>query len=131
MDRLVSDSSEEAAIVKILRCIEENYRSASLTEIADSLHYDLSWLSREIKHRTGKIFKELLQEKRLAQAAYYLTHTSLHVDEIGEAVGYSNLSYFHKIFQQRYGTTPKKYRNRQCRSLRNTNPNCRDRKDAL
>lgn len=112
-DRLVSDSSEEAAIVKILRCIEENYRSASLTEIADSLHYDLCWLSREIKRRTGKTFKELLQEKRLAQAAYYLTHTSLLVDEIGEAVGYSNLSYFHRIFQQRYGSTPKKYRNGQ------------------
>lgn len=109
-DRLVSDSSEEAAIVKILRYIEENYRSASLTGIADSLHYDLCWLSREIKRRTGKTFKELLQEKRLAQAAYYLTHTSLHVDEIGEAVGYSNLSYFHRIFQQRYGVTPKKYR---------------------
>ena len=100
---MVSDSPEEAAIVKILRYIEENYRSASLTEIADSLHYDLYWLSREIKHRTGKTFMELLQEKRLAQAAYYL----------GEAVGYSNLSYFHRIFQQRYGTTPKKYRNRQ------------------
>ena len=110
---MVSDRSEEAAIVKILRYIEENYRSASLTEIADSLHYDLYWLSREIKHRTGKTFKELLQEKRLAQAAYYLTHTNLHVDEIGEAVGYSNLSYFHRIFQQQYGTTPKKYRNRQ------------------
>ena len=109
-DRLVSDSSEETAIVKILRYIEENYRSASLTEIADSLHYDLCWLSREIKRRTGKTFKELLQEKRLAQAAYYLTHTSLHVDEIGEAVGYSNLSYFHRIFQERYGATPKKYR---------------------
>lgn len=109
-DRLVSDSSEEAAIVKILRYIEENYRSASLTGIADSLHYDLCWLSREIKRRTGKTFKELLQEKRLAQAAYYLTHTSLHVDEIGEAVGYSNLSYFHRIFQQKYGVTPKKYR---------------------
>ena len=63
-DRLVSDRSEEAALVKILRYIEENYRSASLTEIADSLHYDLYWLSREIKHRTGKTFKELLQEKR-------------------------------------------------------------------
>ena len=67
---MVSDRSEEAAIVKILRYIEENYRSASLTEIADSLHYDLYWLSREIKHRTGKTFMELLQEKR--PFAYYV-----------------------------------------------------------
>lgn len=110
-DRLVTGSTEEAAIVKVLRYIEENYPTGSLTEISDSLHYDLYWLSREIKRRTGKTFKELLQEKRLAQAAYFLKHTSLHVDEIGDAVGYSNLSYFHRIFQEKYGVTPKKYRN--------------------
>ena len=109
-DRLVSGSTEDAAIVKVLRYIEENYRTGSLTEIADSLHYDLYWLSREIKRRTGKTFKELLQEKRLTQAAYFLKHTCLHVEEIGEAVGYSNLSYFHRIFQRKYGVTPKQYR---------------------
>ena len=109
-DRLVSRSTEEAAIVKVLRYIEENYPTGSLTEIADALHYDPCWLSREIKRRTGKTFKELLQEKRLTQAAYFLKHTSLHVDEIGEAVGYSNLSYFHRIFQEKFGVTPKKYR---------------------
>ena len=109
-DRLVSGSTEEAAIVKVLRYIEENYRTGSLTEIADTLHYDLYWLSREIKRRTGKTYKELLQEKRLTQAAYFLKHTSLRVEEVGEAVGYSNLSYFHRIFQERYGITPKKYR---------------------
>lgn len=109
-DRLVSRSTEEAAIVRVLRYIEENYRTGSLTEIADRLHYDLCWLSREIKRRTGKTYKELLQEKRLTQAAYFLKHTTLHVDEIGEAVGYSNLSYFHRIFQEKYGMSPKKYR---------------------
>ena len=109
-DRLVSGSTEEAAIVKVLRYIEENYRTGSLTEIADTLHYDLYWLSREIKRRTGKTYKELLQEKRLTQAAYFLKHTSLRVEEVGEAVGYRNLSYFHRIFQERYGVTPKKYR---------------------
>lgn len=112
-DRLVSGSTEEAAIVKVLRYIEENYSTGSLTEIADTLHYDLCWLSREVKRRTGRTYKELLQEKRLTQAAYYLKHTSLGVDEVGEAVGYSNLSYFHRIFQKKYGFTPKKYRDSQ------------------
>lgn len=109
-DRLASQNSEEAAIVRVLRYIEENYPTGSLTEIAGELHYDLYWLSREIKRRTGKTFKELLQEKRLTQAVYYLTHTTLRVDEIGEAVGYSNLSYFHRIFQEKFKVTPKKYR---------------------
>ncbi len=111
-DRLVSDSSQEAAVVKVLRYIEENYRTGSLSEIADTLHYDLYWLSREIKRQTGKNYTQLLQEKRLTQAAYFLKHTSLRVDEIGEAVGYSNLSYFHRIFQAKYAVTPKKYRSR-------------------
>ncbi|MDD6679410.1 MAG: AraC family transcriptional regulator [Firmicutes bacterium] len=109
-DRLVSRSTEGAAIVRVLRYIEENYRTGSLTEIAGELHYDLYWLSREIKRQTGKTYKELLQEKRLIQASYFLKHTTLHVDEIGDAVGYSNLSYFHRIFQKKYGVTPKKYR---------------------
>ena len=112
-DRLASQSNESAAIVKVLRYIEENYRTGTLTEIADQLHYDLCWFSREIKHRTGKTYKELLQEKRLTQAAYFLKHTSLRVDEVGDAVGYSNLSYFHRIFQKKYGLTPKKYRDSQ------------------
>lgn len=109
-DKLAYQTTEEAAIVQVLRYIEENYRTGTLTEIADQLHYDLYWFSREIKRKTGKTYKELLQEKRLTQAAYFLKHTSLHVDEIGEAVGYSNLSYFHRIFQEKYGLSPKKYR---------------------
>lgn len=102
-DRLVSGTTEEAAIVKVLRYIEENNRTGTLTEIADQLHYDLCWFSREIKRSTGKTFKELLQEKRLTQAAYLLKHTTLHEDEVEEAVGYSNLKDFHRIFMEKYG----------------------------
>ncbi len=109
-DRLVSATSEEAAIVKVLRYIEENYRTGSLTQIAGLLHYDLYWLSREIKRQTGKTYQALLQERRLTQAVYFLEHTNLRVDEIGQAVGYSNLSYFHRIFREKYGVTPKKHR---------------------
>lgn len=109
-DRLVSDTHEEAAVMRVLRYIEENYRTGSLTEISEILHYDMYWLSREIRRRTGRTYKELLQEKRLTQAAYLLKHTDLHVDAVSEAVGYSNKSFFHRIFQEKYGLTPKKYR---------------------
>ncbi len=109
-DKLASQSTEGATTMKVLRYIEENYASGTLTEIAETLHYDLYGLSRDIKKHTGKNFKELLQDKRLTQAAYFLKHTTLHVDEVAEAVGYSNLSYFHRIFQERYGLTPRKYR---------------------
>jgi transcriptional regulator GlxA family with amidase domain len=51
-----------------------------------------------------------VQAKRLSQAAYLLTHTAMSVMDVGLAVGYENMSYFHRIFQNRYGMTPRKYR---------------------
>ncbi len=112
-DKLTTKNTREDAVVHVLRYIEEHYPDASLTNIAGELNYDLYWLSREIHRRTGSTFQELLQRKRLSQAAYYLRSTSLKVDDIGRAVGYSNLSYFHRIFKEAYGLTPKKYRDTQ------------------
>lgn len=111
-ERLAYERTEDAAVMSVLRYIEDHYPTGTLTEIADFLHYDFCWLSREIKRKTGRTFKELLQDKRLTQAAYLLKATTLHVDEIADAVGYSNKSYFHRIFQEKYGLSPKKYRDR-------------------
>ena len=55
-------------------------------------------------------YTELLQEKRLSQAAWLLRNTGKRVDEIANAVGYENLSYFHRLFAARFGQSPKKYR---------------------
>ncbi len=109
-DKLVYESREDAAIMDIFRYIEENYKDGSLTDAARLLHYDFYWLSHEIKNRTGKTYTEHLQEKRLSQAAFLLKNTSLSVEDVAIAVGYENKSYFHRIFTQKFGTTPKKYR---------------------
>ncbi len=111
-ERLTYQSREEEAILQILRYIEENYRDGSLSDAARQLHYDFYWLSHEIKNQTGKNYTELLQEKRLSQAAYLLKGTRLGVEEIARSVGYENKSYFHRIFAKQYGTSPKKYRDR-------------------
>jgi AraC-like DNA-binding protein/quercetin dioxygenase-like cupin family protein len=109
-DKLTVGNKEQDAIVWVLRYIEEHFADCSLTEIADMLHYDVTWLSREIKRRTGKTYTELLQEKRLSQAAWLLRNTSQKVADIGISVGYENLSYFHRIFAQHFGISPKRYR---------------------
>ena len=109
-DKLFHESREDAAIMDIFRYIEENYRDGSLSEAAKLLHYDFYWLSHEIKNRTGKTYTEHLQEKRLSQAAFLLKNTTLSVEEIAIAVGYENKSYFHRIFGEKFDTTPKKYR---------------------
>ena len=112
MDKLETDegSGRQKLIITVLSNIESHYRDGELSELAESLHYDVYWLSKEIKKRTGKTYTELLQAKRLGQAAYLLGTTSMSVMEVALAVGYDNISYFHRIFQKKYGCTPRAYR---------------------
>lgn len=109
-EALQFESREQNAVVSVLRYLEENYRNGSLSEIAERLHYNLPSLSRLIRQKTGKNYTELLQEKRLSQAAWLLHNTDKNVDEIANAVGYENISYFHRLFAARYHRSPKKYR---------------------
>lgn len=109
-DALQFETPEQNAVLHVLRYIEEHYADGSLTEIAARLHYDLPYLSRLIRQETGKKYTELLQEKRLSQAAWLLRNTDRKVDEISFSVGYENVSYFHRLFAARFGQSPKKYR---------------------
>ena len=109
-EALQFETQEQNAVISVLRYVEEHYRDGSLTEIAGQLHYELPSLSRLIRQKTGKNYTELLQEKRLSQAAWLLRNTGKNVDEIANAVGYENLSYFHRLFAARFGQSPKKYR---------------------
>ena len=103
-------SPEEETTLRVLRYIEEHYRSGSLTELADLLHYDFSALSRLIRNRTGKNYTALVQQKRLSQAAWLLRNTDEQVEKIALLVGYENSSYFHRLFVQQFGQSPKRFR---------------------
>lgn len=112
MDLAETDKRNESGhfLMEVYSYIEANYRDGELTRLAEQLHYDISFLSKEIKKRTGKTYTELVQEKRLSRSAYLLANTELSVAEVGRSVGYENMSYFHRIFQKRFGCTPRKYR---------------------
>lgn len=99
-------------VLAALREIEENYRGADLTRLAGELHVSLPYLSSAVHAATGKTFKELLLEKRMARAAQLLEGTSLPVEDVISAVGYDNTSYFYRKFRQSYGVSPRIYRKR-------------------
>ena len=109
-ETLNAPNPDQAAILSVLSYIETCYREGSLSELAQQMHYDLYTLSREIKRKTGKNFTQLVQEKRLAQAAFLLKSTDRNVDDIAHAVGYENMGYFHRIFKEAFGASPRNYR---------------------
>lgn len=108
--QLQTSDAEQTAIFRALAYIESHYAAGSLTELAEILHYDLHSLSRQIKQKTGKTYTELVQEKRLSQAAFLLKTTNRNVDEIAQSVGYENMGYFHRIFKETFGLSPRSYR---------------------
>lgn len=112
MDKMETDAASEQQkfIIQVLSYVEEHYKSGELTELAEELRFDIYWLSKEIRKRTGKTYTDLVQAKRLSQAAYLLRTTAMNVMDISMAVGYDNISYFHRIFQKKYGMTPRRYR---------------------
>lgn len=108
-DKLAWDSQEET-ILQVLRYVDGHYVDGSLQEAAGMLRCDISSLSREIRQKTGKTYTELVQEKRLNQAAFLLRTTERKVEDIALAVGYENISYFHRIFRREYGLSPRQFR---------------------
>ena len=67
-------------------------------------------VSRLLKKHTSQNFKELLKDRKLLQAAYLLKNTSLPSEAVFHAVGYENSSFFHRIFREKYGKTPREFR---------------------
>ena len=108
-DKLDWDEREDT-ILQLLRYVENHYTDGSLTEAARHLHTDIYSLSRLARAQTGKTFTQLLQGKRLSQAAFLLKTTSRNVDDVALAVRYENASYFHRIFKAAYGVSPRHYR---------------------
>ena len=101
---------EQNLMFSVLDYIEHHYQNGTLAEISELSHLPTYQVSRILKKRTGKNFKELLQLRRLQQAAYLLQNTTLSIDKIIVHIGYENSSYFYRVFREKYGCSPSEYR---------------------
>ena len=99
----------DQAVMEALAYIQSNYRTASLTALANQMNLPDYALSKLIKTETGSTFKELLQQKCLHQAARLIRETDLPVSDVITLVGYDNTSYFYRVFREEFGLTPREY----------------------
>lgn len=104
------NSYEQRLMLHLFSYIDTQYQNASLSEFAKEQGENIYTLSRFIKKKTGRTFKDLLVEKRLRQAEYLLLNTALPVADIALSVGYENTSYFHRLFRETYGMSPRDMR---------------------
>lgn len=100
-----SKNIDSIFLEKITQYIYANMEDATLDNLAKSLGYNNSYLSRIINQKTNKSFSELLTEIRM-QKASQMIFDNIRIDDIAQAVGYKNTSGFYKQFKKYYGMTP-------------------------
>lgn len=106
-----SSDSNNKLIKEACDYISKHYsEDISLSDVAEKIHLNPSYLSSLFKQVTGSSFKEYLNRVRIEEAKSLLENTDYSIMEIAVATGYSDQSYFSKVFRKLTGITPKQYR---------------------
>ena len=82
----------------------------SLEQMADYSGVSSFYLSKLFKEEKGVTFINFISDKRLEKARQLLSDTELSIKEITAEVGYNDQNYFSRIFKNKYGISPKEYR---------------------
>lgn len=109
-----SEIGEYPLVQKVIDYIRENYALVELDNqsIADNFNYHPYHLNRIIKAYTQKTLHAYLLDYRIQMAKNLLVTTTLSITQIAEKTGFLSYTYFIKLFREKTGYSPLKYRNK-------------------
>lgn len=101
---------EDAFISKVKQIIWDNLEDEDfkVPALCKELGLGRTQLHNKIKALTGRSTSLYVRLIRLNKAKELLLSTDMHVSEVSYAVGYSNPSYFSRIFEEEFGVRPSK-----------------------
>ncbi|MCT4706013.1 AraC family transcriptional regulator [Enterobacteriaceae bacterium H11S18] len=103
--------TQQTVASRIMSWVEANYASKfSLDELASALGLSRSYTSRIFRQQTGGSIHEYLLTRRIKRSCDLLRNTALSVDDIADAVGFSEVTYFITCFKKLMHQTPLRYR---------------------
>ena len=106
------ESDYSFIIEKAKEFIYENYaKDISLSDVADKVHLNASYLSTLFKQFTGMSYTEFITDIRIEKSKELLSDPKLKIYEISNLIGYDNIYYFNRIFKKITGMTPLEFRN--------------------
>jgi signal transduction histidine kinase/ligand-binding sensor domain-containing protein/DNA-binding response OmpR family regulator len=86
-----------------------NDEQLSVETLSEDVGLSRSQLLRKVTALTGMSVNELIRKLRLHRAAQLITQDWGPVSQIAYEVGFSNLSYFSKMFKEEFGIPPSEY----------------------
>lgn len=108
---LIPDSADEKLIDKILKIIDNEIANSSfgVEELSKNVGMSRTHLYRKIIELTNQSPVELIRNLRLEKAAKLLQENKFYVSEVAYMSGFTEMSYFRKIFKDFYGVSPSDY----------------------
>lgn len=95
----------------VIRYVESHYHEKIyISELAEQCHISTHQFSRVFKREKGVTFRDYLAHYRLDKACELLKESSLSVGDVGYAVGFTDHSYFARVFRRHVGVSPSDYR---------------------
>lgn len=112
MDAMFNAKDKGNAYVrKALQYIASNYETnLTLTGVAAYLGVSPNYFSTLFHKTVGESFREHLCRVRIEESKRLLLSTDISLNQIGLAVGFSDQSYYSKVFKRITGLTPGEYR---------------------
>ena len=81
----------------------------SVESLAEEIGMSRVQLYRKVSALTGMSVNEMIRKLRLQKAAQLLGQAWGPVSQVAYEVGFSNLSYFSKVFKEEFGVLPSEY----------------------
>ncbi|HEY4552234.1 MAG TPA: helix-turn-helix domain-containing protein [Bacillaceae bacterium] len=98
-------------IKKAIQYIDEHYAAPiSLEEISAHVNRNSQYFSSMFKKQLGYTFTEFLQIKRVKEAQMLLKESTMTISEVAERVGYTDPSYFSRVFKNMTGYSPRSWK---------------------
>ena len=98
-------------VQKVIVMIESNLSSdLTLSELANTLNINASYLSTVFKKETGITVTGYVNEKRIELAQELLKTTNLQIQTIAQYCGIVDVHYFTRLFKKTTGVSPKQFR---------------------
>lgn len=108
-----NDKSDESVMLKILAYINAHYNEPlTLSEIAEKFSFNYNYLSAYFGTNNSEGFSKYLNRVRISRAEEMLLNSDMHVSDICLSVGYTDHSYFTRVFKKYTNLTPSRYRSK-------------------
>lgn len=101
---------KEDNAIFILKYMQDNFMTVSISELSVFFHYSERQIQRIIKSRTGMSFSDNIRKLKMGRAAQMLSNTTIPIADISLKLGYSDPARFRHVFKDYYGISPSDYR---------------------